>query len=75
MENFHQLRIEEISPENKLRNTVTSIPGMYDEFPPKDGGFKRIGVLLILDGNALASRERLLKINLALRTFWACTAV
>ena len=39
------------------------------------GPFKRIGVLMILDTSSLASRERLLKVNLTLLTMWACTAV
>ena len=39
------------------------------------GTFKRIGVLMILDVSSLASRERLLKVNLTLRMMWACTAI
>ena len=32
------------------------------------GTFKRIGVLMILDASTLASKERLLKVNMSLRT-------
>ena len=41
----------------------------------RDGSLKRVGVLLILDGEVLASWETLLKINLTLCTLWACTIV
>ena len=41
----------------------------------RDGSLKWVGVLLILDGEELASREPLLKINITLQTLWACTIV
>ena len=34
----------------------------------RDGSLKRVGVLLMLDGDVLASRKTLLKISLTLRT-------
>ena len=39
------------------------------------GTFKGIRVLMILDARTLASKERLLKVNISLHTMWACTAV
>jgi hypothetical protein len=41
----------------------------------RDGSLKRVDVLVILDDEVLASRETLLKINITLRTLWACTII
>ena len=41
----------------------------------QDGSLKQVGILLILDSEVLASLETLLKVNLTLRSLWACMLI